>query len=326
MLKAKRKVKSVKDELIKKSREAILTAVQIYNNPQITFKSESFISLAVIAWTYLLHAYYRDKKIDYRYYRKNGQRKKYDKTKHGAYKHWELERCLNDQQCPVDDDAIRNLKFLIGLRHEVEHQMTSCIDEFLSAKLQACCINYNAYIKQFFGDKYGVDNELALSIQFSPITPEQQGLLIDNYTLSDNVKNYIVSYEKDLTPEQITNSRYAYRIVFVPINVNKMGQADRVVEFVKPDSPLAEGLNKEYALIKETEKPKYIPSQVVKKMKEWGFKKFNMHHHTSLWKSLNIDFSKTPYGTYVGNRTWMWYEKWIDEVKKHCEENSEKYR
>ncbi len=37
----KRSVKSVKDELIKKSREAIMAAVQIYNNPQITFKSET---------------------------------------------------------------------------------------------------------------------------------------------------------------------------------------------------------------------------------------------------------------------------------------------
>lgn len=54
-----RRVKSVKTELVKKAREAMLAAVQIYNNPQVTFKAESFITLAVIGWTYLLHAYYR---------------------------------------------------------------------------------------------------------------------------------------------------------------------------------------------------------------------------------------------------------------------------
>ena len=54
-----RRVKSVKDELVKKAREAILAAVQIYNSPQITFKAESFITLSIIGWTYLLHAYYR---------------------------------------------------------------------------------------------------------------------------------------------------------------------------------------------------------------------------------------------------------------------------
>ena len=84
-----RRVKSIKNELIQKSQEAMLAAVQIYNNPQITFKAEAFISLAVISWTYLLHAFYRGERINYRYYRLEGRRKRYDKTKYGAYKHWE---------------------------------------------------------------------------------------------------------------------------------------------------------------------------------------------------------------------------------------------
>ena len=56
-----------KHELLIKSREAMLAAVQIYNNPQITFKSEIFISMAIISWTYLMHTYYANKGIDYRY-------------------------------------------------------------------------------------------------------------------------------------------------------------------------------------------------------------------------------------------------------------------
>ncbi|HFD2289043.1 TPA: DUF3644 domain-containing protein, partial [Legionella pneumophila] len=55
----KRSVFSIKNELIKKSQEAALAAIQLYNNPLITFKSESFIVLMNIAWTYLLHAYFR---------------------------------------------------------------------------------------------------------------------------------------------------------------------------------------------------------------------------------------------------------------------------
>lgn len=124
-----RRVNSVKLELIKKSREAALSAVQIFNNPNITFKAEAFTVLIIIAWTYLLHAYFRDKGIEYRFFTLKGRRRVFDKTKYGAYKHWELERCLNDAACPIDRDAINNLKFLIGLRHEIEHQMTSRIDD-----------------------------------------------------------------------------------------------------------------------------------------------------------------------------------------------------
>lgn len=110
-----------RQELIVKSREAMLSAVQIYNNPQITFKSETYISLAVIAWTYLLHAYYANHGVDFRYYKEQGKRKVYDRTKHGAYKHWELERCLDDNSSPIDQITAKNLKFLIGIRHEIEH-------------------------------------------------------------------------------------------------------------------------------------------------------------------------------------------------------------
>ena len=104
-----------KIELIIKSREAMLTAVQIYNNPQVTFKSETFITLAIISWTYLLHAYYANNNINYKYYQKKGKRIIYDRTKHGAYKFWELERCLNDDASPIDEITADNLKFLIGI-------------------------------------------------------------------------------------------------------------------------------------------------------------------------------------------------------------------
>ena len=51
-----------------------------------------------------------------------------------------------------------------------------------------------------------------------------------------------------------------------------------VIEFVKSDTPLAVEVNKAYAVIKETEKPKYLPGQIVKRMQAEGFPKFNMHH------------------------------------------------
>lgn len=75
MRKRFRHVGSIKNELLRKSREAALAAVQIFNNPNITFKSESYVVLMIIAWTYLLHAYFRHQKIDYRYYKQKGTRR-----------------------------------------------------------------------------------------------------------------------------------------------------------------------------------------------------------------------------------------------------------
>jgi len=49
MSKRNRRVGSIKSELLKKSQEAALAAVQIFNNPNISFKSESYVVLMIIS-------------------------------------------------------------------------------------------------------------------------------------------------------------------------------------------------------------------------------------------------------------------------------------
>lgn len=320
---AKKKVYSIRDELVRKSREALLSAVQIYNNPSITFKSETFITLAVIGWTYLLHAFFRDEGIEYRYYKQRGKRKRFDRTRTGAYKYWELERCLDEKHCPLDAGTKSNLRFLIGIRHEIEHQMTSRIDEFISAKLQACAINFDYYIVKLFGDKYGLNEELSLAIQFSPLSPEQQSILSDNSHIISSVKNFIVEYESELTDDILKSSRYAYRVLFVPINAKRSGQADSVVEFVKGNSALAEDMERVY--LQETEKPKYRPKEIVDIMKAEGYTKFTINKHTDLWKEKNAKNPKYSYGTEVSG-TWYWYKNWVEQVRYHCESKKELLR
>lgn len=326
MMKRRRRVSSIKLELLKKSKESALAAIQIFNNPNMLFKSESYIVLMIIAWTYMLHAFYRDKKIEYRYFEKKNKRKKFDKTKHGAFKFWELERCLNEKKCPIDNDTKNNLRFLIGLRHEIEHQMTTRIDDLMSAKFQACCLNYNDYMKKLFGNNNSIERNLSISLQFSSINEDQKDLLQEHIDLPKNILSYIDYFDRSLNESEYSHPRYAYRVLFVPKTANRKGQADRVIEFVKSDSPLAEQLNREYAIIKETERTKYLPNQIVEKMHQLGYEKFRLYDHTELWKSRDAKNTKYNYGVTVANKQWLWYESWFEEVKKYCEQNSNKFK
>lgn len=325
MSKRVRRIGSIKTELLHKSREAALAAVQIFNNPNMCFKAESYVVLMHIAWTYLLHAYYREQRIEYRYFTQHGKRREFDRTKHKAYKYWELERCLTEKKSPIDRDSTNNLRFLIGLRHEIEHQMTTRLDDVLSARFQACCLNYNRHIKMLFGDDNGIEKHLSFSLQFSTISEDQKTSLKDHPDLPANIQGYILDFDSALSDEEFANPRYAYRILFVPKTANRKGQADRVIEFVKSDSPLAASVNREYAMIKETEKRKFLPKQVVDIMKAQGFPKFEMHHHTDFWKSQDARNPSKGYGTLVAGKIWHWYENWILEVKRHCEANRQTY-
>lgn len=319
-----RSIGSVSNELLKKSREAALAAVQVFNNPAITFKSEIYIVLMVIAWTYLLHAHFRKQKIEYRYFKPVGNRKKFDRTTKGACKYWELERCLNCDESPVDKDAANNLRFLIGLRHEIEHQMTNRLDECFSARFQACCLNYNDYIKSLFGDECGIDKHLSFSLQFSSISREQVDQLSAQKDLPPNILGYVTEFDSSLTEEEYNHPRYAYRVLFVPKTANRKGQADQVIEFVKADSELAKGVNAQYTIIKETERKKYLPGEIVLVMQAEGFPKFNMHAHTLLWKAEDAKNLAKGLGTKVA-KTWYWYESWLEKVRGHCAGNAAKY-
>ncbi|MBN8610536.1 MAG: DUF3644 domain-containing protein [Deltaproteobacteria bacterium] len=320
-----RRMFSVKEELLKKSREAALAAVQVFNNPNVTFKSETYVVLMVIAWTYLLHAYYRGKNVDYRYFVQGAKRKNYDRTKHGAYKYWELERCLDDKACPIDRGVSQNLKFVIGLRHEIEHQMTTRIDDLLSARFQSCCINYHDAAVKLFGNSYGIASHLAFSLQFSSLGREQVDQLSQHEGLPEHIKSYIKGFDMSLTPDEYSDPKYAYRVIFVPKTVNHQNQADQVITFVKGDSDVAKAVNAQYAVIKETERPKWLPSQVVRRLNADGFPRFSMKHHTDLWKNEGAKATGKNFGVQVAS-TWYWYDTWLEVVRTHCRDNAGLYK
>jgi len=320
-----RKVGSKKTELLIKSRESMFSAVQIFNNPNIQFKSETFIVLSNIAWMYLLHAYYRDKDIEYRYHDQLEKRKRYHKTKRGAYKYWELERCLNEAKSPIDKITSSNLRFLIGLRHEIEHQMTTNIDDYLSARFQSCCLNFNHYIKQLFDPKYGIDRHLSVSLQFSTIDEDQAVKLKEFKDLPANIASYINDFDKEIPDAMYNDIRFSYRVFYVPKTANRKGQADKVIEFIKADSPEAEGLNKEVILVKEKEKKKFRPTNIIELMKKKGFPKFSMHYHTQLWKKEDAKNIKYNYGVDVQG-AWYWYDTWVDIVEHYCKRNKDKLK
>jgi len=326
MAKRQRSIGSLALELIAKSREAALCGVRVFNDPHVSFKSETFIVLMTIAWTYLLHAHCRRKGIEYRYFEMVGKRRKFDRTKRGAYKYWELERCLNDKDCPVDKDTANNLKFLIGLRHEIEHQMTRSLDAYLSGRYQACALNYNEYLKKLFGVRFGLDSYLTYSIQFSELTHEQLAGPKPEIAIPERLRAYVAEFDAALTHDEYNSPHYSYRLLFKKKLVNRPGQADRVVEFIDPDSELAKTIDKVFWVKKEVERPKFSASRVVEEVRKAGFPKFRVHHdHSTMWKSVNAKDPAKGYGVHV-EKAWFWYEPWIARCIELCGAAGDKYK
>ena len=312
---------SVKRGLLIKSREAALNAIQTFNNPLATFKTETFIVLMSIAWTYLLHAYYHANHIDYRYYHRQGLRRKFDRTPSGAFRYWDLSQCLTAEECPLDSPTIQNLRFLIGLRNEIEHHQSTGVDDALTGRYLACCLNYERMITTFFGERYSLGDRISYALQLKSMVPAAD---IDGASqLPSNVAHYLSEFDDEIDENDYLHPHFAYRVIFTRKHTNNRGSADRAIEFVDDNSELGQHI-KEYWVTKEVERPKYIPSRIVEMMRSEGYSLFNMRHHTQLWQAKQARKPGRGYGVQVEYQ-WYWYERWVEEVRRHCHENRENY-
>lgn len=315
-----RRVYSITRQLVAQSQDAALSGIQIFNSPSIRFKSETFIVLMNVAWTYLLHAYYRREKVEYRYFTRHGKRRWFERTGDGSFKYWDLRQCLRAAECPLDAPTTKNLLFLIGLRDEITHHMSPALDHFASARYQACCLNFNRYVKDFFGVRHGIDQHLTYSLQLQSLSRDQITTPVEA-ELPANVRSFIARFDSDLSEADINSDHFAYRMLFVPKLVGKRGQADELIEFVKADSEIAKSVNRDYLTFKEVERRKYLPSHIVTLMRDEGYADFNMHDHTMLWQGMDAKDPAKGYGVYVEG-AWYWYESWVAVVRQHCAESA----
>jgi len=311
------------DELLIKAREAMIAAVHTFNSGGLTFRAELFIVTAVIAWTYLLHAWFKREGIDYRHTKNQNGEKIVIKTLSGAEKYWELSQCLKHARCPIEQGAKDNLAFLLELRHEIEHRSTSRIDDAVSAKLQACCINFNDAIRSLFGAQYALERRLPIALQFVTFSPDQRALLRKAGTLPRHVETMMDAFERQLTPEQQADPRFAFRVFMVHKTANRAPGADLAVELVPPGSDIAEKFN---LALKEVEKRKYLPSEIVSTIIAEGWNRFTMDSHTKLWKRLVAKDPTKAYGAVAVGKQWCWYDTWLNRVREECQQHPNMYR
>lgn len=311
------------DELLIKAREGMIAAVHTFNSAGLTFRAELFIVTSVIAWTYLLHAWFKREGIDYRHTRNQNGQPVVVQTPSGADKFWELSKCLSHARCPIEQGARDNLTFLIDLRHEIEHRSTNRIDDAVSAKLQACCINFNDAIKGLFGAQYALERRLPIALQFVTFSPDQRALLKKAGSLPRHVETMMEAFENKLTPEQQGDPRFAFRVFMVHKTANRAPGADLAVELIPPGSDIAE---KFHMALKEVEKRKFLPTEIVAAMQAEGWDRFTMDSHTKLWKRLNAKDPAKSYGAIAVGKQWCWYETWLNRVREECQQHPDVYR
>jgi len=145
------------DERLIRAREAMILAVQIFNSAALNFKTEIFSVLSNIAWTYLLHEHYSRKQI---------------KIVQNDGRTLLLGQMLERQDCPLSEGVRSNLRAMKTIRDSVEYQVLGKADTKWFGLFQACCLNFDKALRDLFGERLTLANDLAFALQFTRMNVE----------------------------------------------------------------------------------------------------------------------------------------------------------
>lgn len=306
--------------ILENSIDSALLAVEIYNKPRTTFKVENYITLMIIAWTRLFHAYFNNT-IGDRYYYKNGRN--YRKVD-GERKSWDLRECIK-QYNNLDDPVKKNLDFFIQLRNKIEHRHID--KEILGTQIfgecQAMLYNYESTLTNFFGEDYAINENLAFSLQFSKILTKEQKEAQKNLLSREaqDIIDYINKYRTSLPEEIFSSQEFSIKLIQVP-KIGNTNRNDLAVEFINWEALTPEeqaDFQKLTTIIKNktltlegANVGKLKPKDVVEKIKENGIDNFTIYNHTLFWKLFGIRPNNNADNPFETNTKYCHY----DEVHK----------
>lgn len=278
--------------------DAALLAVEIYNKPRTTFRSEGFITLMIIAWTRLFHAHFNNTIGEKYYYKeKNGRYKLIE----GERKAWELGTCINKYNT-LSNPLKHNLHFFIKLRNKIEHRHIDKreIDTLIFGECQSLLYNYENTLVKLFGSEYSINESLVYSLQFSQIRTQQQEKASKSALSKDlaNVVSFIDTYKNSLDDDTYNSLEYSIKLIQIP-KISNTNRADAAIEFVKWDE-FNDDDKEAYERVSVIIRDKKVkveaanvgrlkPSAVVKKVNEkLGRKAITLNLHVTLYQLFNI--------------------------------------
>lgn len=287
-------------ENVEKCRSAAIAAVETYNRPGPRFRTAQYLILIIIAWTAIFHAMFFQKRKRPWYRQKtsgSGKGIRYTKVD-GEPKHWDLSECLKQHYLDRNPPERKNLEFLIGLRNKIEHRHLPELDSSLFGECQAALLNLETILVTEFGHKYALTDQLAVSLQFSQLMPDEKARATKRLIISASktVIDYVENFRSGLPSVVLNSMKYSFSVYLVPRVSNREKAADAAVQFVRVDEASEEELKrleKLNVLIKEKHIPianlgLYKPGEVVAELEKRLSMRINMANHTDAWRYFGV--------------------------------------
>lgn len=293
-------------ERLMRAREAMVLAVQIFNSAVLKFKTEVFVCLAHIAWTYLLHEHYDRKGVAI--VGKDGRSLL-------------LSQMIERHDCPLSDGMRNNLRALKKIRDDVEHLLLGRADLRWLGLFQACCLNFDKVLCELFGERLTLANELSFALQFARLNIEQVTTL-NKYEIPNHIEALDARLIEGLSEEQQADLEYQLRVVYT---LDASSKSNAHFEFIRPESAEGKEIRNVLVQYKAADemyplKPTLVRKLVIKK----SGKQFTQNNHSQAYQLFNVRpkwGAKQPEQTdktyciyHAAHRDYTYSNKWVERL------------
>ncbi len=336
-------------ELLNKSIESCLLAVEVYNKPQTKFRSGGYIVLMTIAYTSLFHAIFEKSKI--KYYHKERDSNKYVLID-GEFKAWELSDCLKEYFKNCDKEKVpiwKNIEFFIPLRNKIEHRFMPELDDEVFGECQALLHNFEYLLLKEFGTKYAIRENLVFVLQFANTYPLSlgKGISVTQNKGFEKIRAYITNFRNSLDEETYSDQKYRFSVFLLPKLVNNRNKAEYAIQWVDYDSKDPEEMknyeqivciiNEKVRLVSNSGyiKAKNVSNIVEKELKKvYGDNFIFRHsaHHPKCWEyykvrpkkgDLNPEKTNSNFCIYDAvHKDYIYTEAWINFLIKNLSDEN----
>jgi len=327
----KGKTKSILESAV----DSALLAVEVFNKPRTTFRTQAYISLMVIAWTRLFHAHFNQTIGEKYYYKKKGSTR-YE-TIDGDRRAWDLKTCMR-RYSGLTEGELANLELFIKLRNKIEHRNIEKreLDILLFGECQALLSNFENLLVKLFGAEYSINENLTYSLQFSTLRTEEQDRATKRALSADvaDIKKFVETYRSSLPQNTFNSQEYSIKLIQIP-KISNTNRNDVAIEFVNwntLNSEDKESFQKVDAIIKDRIIKHEVvnlgglkPGKVIDLIKKESGIKLSHHDHRCLFTIFGVrpktNTTADPFDTNTKychydevHQDYVYHQPWVDAI------------
>lgn len=312
------------------ARNACLSGLRVWNDPQERFRTGTFALLFVTAWNSLAISLLQRDEHEWRKLEADGS----PMLREGVEQADDTMALIGRSFGGAENLGLReNVQFWLDLRNAVAHRCLPALDVSVIPHAQAGLLNFENTVVEYFGPQFAIGELLSVPLQLSGF--RDPGTLKSAKALQASlpVDVQTILARSDESPELLADPTFTLRVAFLPVVPASGRNPDAVAYFVKPGEvpdELDEMLNQYVVLPKVgmASRPNLAANEVMTEVaRRTGFK-FNSQHHTHATRFLGVrppkgDDERTlqlEYAEYITSfKRWLYTQAWIDRLVRECE-------